>query len=90
MNRKTGNAAIDAQEILYDDGKVILCGLRGTGIVNAYKNTDYSAPLTGRTRNGWLCCGAWKRVIIGFRETEVYGREPRVARTLEDLAALLA
>ena len=77
-------------EILYNDGRVIINDMHdGTGRVFAYKLTDYCSPL-GRAARDWLCCGAWKRCIIGFREAEVYGREARTARDIAGIAELLS
>lgn len=85
----TGNYSIDhAAEILYNDGRVIITDMGdGTGRVFAYKLTDYRTPLKGRAVRDWLSCGAWKRVIVGYRETEVYGREARTVRDLDGIAA---
>lgn len=77
-------------EILYNDGRVLVNDMQnGTGCVYAYKLCDYETPLYRKPARGWLCCGAWKRVIPGFRETETYGREPRTVKTLADIAAVV-
>lgn len=84
----TGNYAIDhAATILYNDGSIIIADMGdGTGRVYVFKLTDYKTPLRGENRRGWLSCGVWKRVIIGYRETEVYGREPLTVRDLGGIA----
>ena len=81
--------AIDRQNILYNDGGVILCGYDGSGYVNAYRLADFHSPIGRKLCSEWLCCGAWKRVIPGYREAEVYGREPRTVKTLADIAAIV-
>ena len=78
-------------EILYNDGRVIVNDMQnGTECVYVYKLTDYKTPLRGRDARGWLSCGVWKRVIIGWRETETYGREPITAKDLSGIAAAYA
>lgn len=73
--------------ILYNDGRVLINDMEnGTGCVYVYKLSDYRSPF-GHPARDWLCCGAWKRVIPGFREAEVYGRAPRTVKTLADIAA---
>jgi hypothetical protein len=77
-------------EILYNDGRVIINDMHdGTGCAHVYKLTDYKTPY-GRDARDWLSCGVWKRVIIGYRETEVYGREALTARDLSGIAAAYA
>lgn len=78
-------------EILYNDGRVIVNDMHdGTARVYVYKLTDYRTPLNGRDALGWLSCGVWKPVIIGWRETETYGREARTAEDLSGIAAAYA
>lgn len=83
----TGNYSIDhAESILYNDGEVIIADLGdGTGRVYVYKVTEYKTPLYGRNVRGWLCCGAWKRVICGYREVDVW--DARTVRDIDGIAA---
>lgn len=76
--------------ILYNDGRILINDMQnGTGCVYVYKLRQYKTPLLGEKAVDWLCCGSWKRVIPGFRETETYGREPRTVKTLEEIAAVV-
>ena len=78
-------------EILYNDGRVIVNDMHdGTGRVHVYKLTEYKTPLGARIARDWLSCGTWKRVIIGWRETETYGRDARTARDVAGIAAAYA
>lgn len=78
-------------EIVYNDGGVIVNDPQdGTGRVNVYKLSEFKTPMRGASARGWLCCGAWRRIITGYRETETYGREAKTARDLAGVASAYA